>query len=302
MLSLMALGSGSVSAQSQLERQIDSMFVIASSGRLAYRGLTEPALDAIAALGVDAVPHLIDKFTTQSPRERWTVIWILQRIGSPAVPDLLRALGRDNDLVVKRVCWALGDIGDTAAVEGLVNVSSHASWWVRDEAIGALGDIGDRRAAPAIIKAMTDSIGQVRKSAAVAAGRLKLDESAGQLLHLLGDDFYGARMTAIGSLSQLDTALLIELAADSVNSANKLLGNLLCRLLGEIGTDAAIEILMTQVASPDPDRRAHAGVALAKADPLDNCDYRRLYLDEETDRLVRLKIESQITAVSEDEP
>ncbi|GAI30655.1 unnamed protein product, partial [marine sediment metagenome] len=54
----------------------------------------------------------------------------------------------------------------------------------------------------------------------------------------------------------------------------------------------AIELLMTQTVSPDTDRRAHAVVAIIKADPQDNCGYHQLLIDRETDRLNRLKIES----------
>ncbi|RME20715.1 MAG: hypothetical protein D6800_12870, partial [Candidatus Zixiibacteriota bacterium] len=105
-----------VYAQPNLKHKIDSLFIIASSGEVQYRDQNEPAMDAIAALGAPAVPYLIDKFTTKSARERWTVIWILQRIGSAAVPDLVKALGGDDPLVVRRIAWALGDIKDTASV------------------------------------------------------------------------------------------------------------------------------------------------------------------------------------------
>lgn len=283
---------------SSLVEKIDSLFVIASSGELRYRDMTDPAMDSIAALGVGAVPHLIDKFLTKSARERWTVIWILQRIGSPAVPDLLTGLKRPEGLVVQRVCWALGDIGDTAAVAGIMAVANHSRWQVRDQAVGALGKIADRRGEPVIISAMSDSIGQVRKAAVVAIGKMKMNDAIDELLLILGDDFYGARMTALNSLMQLDTTAVIEQIAASIDAADNLQASLACRLLGELGGDRAIEILMSQTASADPDRRAHAGMALVTADPTDNCGYHKSFLGEETDRLVRLKIESQLSRVA----
>jgi hypothetical protein len=114
-----------------LQRELDSLFVIASSGELRFREMVEPTIEKIAELGAPAVPLLIDKFTTKSARERLTIINILKKIGPDAVPDLIAALDRTNGLVVQRVCWALGDIGDTSATEHLIRSYGHGRWQVR---------------------------------------------------------------------------------------------------------------------------------------------------------------------------
>jgi len=292
---------GSATGQTALERQLDSLFVIASSAEIQYQDLRDPAMDEIAAFGAEAVPFLVEKFTTRSSWERWTVIWILQRIGSPAVPDLLRALRRPDGLVVQSVCWALGDIKDSSAVDGLMAVCDHPRWQVRDQAVGALGKIGHRKASAIVRQALQDTIGQVRKSAVVSCGQLETDEAVAELVHALGDDFYGARLMAVNTLLQLDTSLVLSVLADSLNSENQTVGDLACQVLGEIGSDDAMELLLTQTSSPDPDRRAHTAVALVKADPLDNCGFRRNYFDRETDRLVRLKIEAALSSLENEE-
>ena len=281
-------------AQGDVERRVDSLFVIASSGEVKHRDLVEPAIEAIAEIGVDAVPFLIDKFTTKSARERLTVVNILKKIGSPTVPDLVRALDRPDGLVVQRVCWALGDIKDSAAVQPLIGISGHQRWQVRDQAVGALGKIGDRAADPVVIGALVDTIGQVRKSAAVACGRLAVDDAVPQLVHMLGDEFYGARLSAYHTLIKLDTTTVVAVLKDSVNTRSELTAGLCCQLLGEYGSDEAIEILLKQTRSENPAHRAHAALAIIAADPLDNCNYRRRFVPKETDRLVRLKIESAI--------
>jgi hypothetical protein len=284
----------------ELKRKVDSLFIIASSGEVKYRDQNEPAMDSIAALGAEAVPYLIDKFTTRSARERWTIIWTLERIGSPAVPDLVQALKRRSGLVVERVCWALGDIGDTAAVGPLMDVSGHARWQVRDQAVGALGKIGHDRAEPVVIAALQDTIGHVRKSAAVAVRRLHLAGYERELVHMLGDDFYGARMSAVDALVEMDTVVVVHALIDSVFSDNRFVGYLGCSVLGKIGTDRALDLLFECTASPDPDLRAHAAVALITADPDDLCGYRREVVEKETDRLVRLKIGSAIQTADND--
>ena len=277
-----------------LKRKIDSLFIIASSGEVMYRDQNEPAMDSIAAIGVDAVPYLIDKFTTKSARERWTIIWTLQRIGSPAVPDLVAALHGDNPLVVERVCYALGQIKDSAAVKPLMGVSGHERWQVRDEAVAALGKIGDKEAERVIVAAMDDTIGQVRKSAAVSCKKLGLTGYEPQLVHMLGDDFYGTRMCAADALLGLDTATVMQVVTDSIHSPNPFVGNLGCWVLGQFGNDHALLELFELSKEANYDLRAHAAVALVSADPKDLCGYRQRVLDRETDKYILLRIESAI--------
>ncbi len=295
---LMAVASGSAQSPSDLERKIDSLFVIASSGELKYRDMTQPAIDSIAAIGAPSVPWLVEKFSTKSARERWTVIWILQKIGSEAVPYLVKSLKRPEGLIVQRVCWALGDIKDTTSVEPLMEVADHPRWQVRDQAVEALGKIGDTRANQVVMRSLADSIGQVRKSAVVSCGKLKTFSAVSHLVHRLGDEFYGARLAASEALLKLDTTRVIEVLTDSLESSDVMVGNLACHVLGQIGTNEAINVLFAEIQeAASPERRAHAGIALIKADPLDNCGYRNEILEAETDRFVRLKLQSAVTEV-----
>jgi len=286
-------------AQPMLERRLDSLFVIASSGEVRFRDQNKPAMDSIANYGVQAVPFLIDKFKTKSVRERWTVIWTLQRIGSPAVPLLIEALGQDDFMIVQRVCWALGELKDSSAVLALVDISSHLRWQVRERAITALGKIGDSRAETTVMHSLGDSSEQVRKSAAVASGRLAINTAVRQLVHQLGDSFYGARWTAAEALLKLDTTTVVSALVDSLDSSRVLVGDLACWVLGQLATDEALNLLNRQTFSDDPYRRAHAAVAIVSADPLDNCGFVRNLLSRETDRLVRLKIRSAVTAAAD---
>ena len=285
---------------SDLQRKIDSLFIIASSGEVRYRDQNEPAMDSIAALGRPAVPYLIDKFVTRSARERWTIIWTLTRIGSEAVPDLILALKRPNGLIAERVAYTLGDIKDSLAVGPLMEACAHTRWQVRDDALGALGKIGDRRAEPAVVAALTDRIGQVRKSAAVSCGKLSLASAAQSLVGMFNDPFYGARMTAMEAILKFDTAVVIDRLESAMTLSAPEIGNQACRLLGGLGNDQAIRILRTQLDSASPERRTSAALAMVQADPLDNCGFRQLFLNESTDRLARLKIESAIATYSDE--
>lgn len=286
-------------AQSSLKQKIDSLFIIASSGEVRYRDQNEPAMDSIAAIGRPAVPFLIDKFTTKSARERWTIIWTLERIGSAAVPDLVQALKLDNGLVVQRVAWALGRIKDSAAVGPLIDVADHPMWQVRDQAVTALGNIGDEEAAPTIMDALTDTIGQVRKSAVVATGKLRINAAAEQLTRMLADDYYGARLDAVDALRKLDTAAVVEVLGEAMSWQPMAIGNLATVVLGDLATDRAKLVLFEQTKAADPERRVHAILALIKADPRDNCGYRSRYMAVELGRLDSLKVQSALTDVSD---
>jgi HEAT repeat protein len=285
---------------SDLQRKIDSLFIIASSGEVRYRDQNEPAMDSIAALGRPAVPYLIDKFVTRSARERWTIIWTLTRIGTQAVPDLILALQRPNGLIAERVAYTLGDIKDASAVPPLMEVCSHQRWQVRDEALGALGKIGDRQAAPTIETGLKDRIGQVRKSAAVSCGKLKLSDAGEALVNMFDDPFYGARMSAMEAVVKFDTIRVMDLLDQAMTAHDPEIGNQACRLLGELGTDSALRTLRGQLDSPSPERRLYAALGLVRADPIDNCGFRHLFFNESTDRLARLKIESAIAAYSDE--
>jgi HEAT repeat protein len=279
-----------------LKRQFDSLFMIASSGEVIYQEMVEPARAALVAMGEDVVPFMIDEFTTQSARERVELIDLLTKIGKPAVPYLVRALNRPEGLVVERVCWTLGDIKDSAAVTPLIGVCGHSRWQVRDQAIGALGRIGHSAAGAAVIAALSDSIGLVRKAAAVSCGQLHLQEAAATLVQMLGDDFYGARMCAMHSLLAMDTNSVVGIVGDSLDSPNHLVGDLGCSVLGSFGVERGIELLYGQTLSDSPGRRAHAAVALLRADPEDLCHYHHQLFQRETDRLVLMKMQSALTA------
>jgi len=251
------LGGADRAVSSILDDKIDSLFVIASAGELRYRDMVEPAIDSIAAMGAAAVPWLIDKYDTKSARERLTINNILVKIGADAVPHMVQALHLGDTLQVSRICYSLGEIKDTAALAGLLDVTAHADWRVRSAAAGALGKIGDNRADKTIVRLLADSVETVRKSAAVTAGQLAIEEAVPVMVHMLGDDFYGARLCASESLVKLGHRS-IQAIADSLESDRAMVGDLGCLTLGRIGGDFAAAIITTQLLSDSSTRRVMA--------------------------------------------
>jgi hypothetical protein len=90
---------------------------------------------------------------------------------------LLAALG-DAERGVWEAAWALGRIGDAAAVPGLLG-ALHAPEPVIREAAGlALGGIGDAAAVPGLLEALRDAEPSARRAVAWALGEIK-DTAAG---------------------------------------------------------------------------------------------------------------------------
>jgi HEAT repeat protein len=269
----------------EIIKKVDSLFIIASSGEVKYQKMVQPAIDSIAALGTPAVPRLIEKYDTQDARERLTINNILVKIGKLAVPYLLGALNLDNAEQVSRICYTLGEIRDSSAVSGIINVSDHYDWRVRSDCAGALGKIGDHLGDQTVLNLLLDTVETVRKSAAVSSGQLKMISSIPLLVYMLGDNFYGARLCASEALVKFGDAA-VGAISDSLNSADTLLGNLGCTTLGLIGTDSAIIVLHAQIHSENPMRRIMSVEAMYLANNPLVCGFIELAQPHETDSTV----------------
>jgi hypothetical protein len=268
-----------------LNEKVDMLFVIASSGELKYRGMVQSAIDSIIAMGAPAVPRLIEKYTTQDARENHTINSILVGIGKPAVPRLVDALSLDNPEQVSRICRSLGEIGDSSAVEPLIDIAFHDDWRVRSSVAVALGKIGDKKADGTVARLLTDDNEIVRKSAAVACRKLKNESAIPALVHMLGDNFYGAAFCASEALVELGQ-IAIDSIADSLNSKNELVGNLGCTTLGKIGGIAAATAIAPQLESTSSLRRALAVEGILLSNSSSACGFVEMIHEEETDSTV----------------
>ena len=162
-----------ISAETSIGEKIDSLFITASSLDIKYRDSVGPAREAIASLGTEGVPHLIEMLGTPHGRERAALEDIFKKIGEQAVPQLTEALLTTDSLRLSRVAKMLYFFPDTSSVDNLLKVVNNDYYSARYQAIRALGAIGDSRATSAIRGAMKDSVELVRTIAAVSAGIYK---------------------------------------------------------------------------------------------------------------------------------
>ena len=97
---------------------------------------------ALGAVGVAAVPTLLEALDDAEEGPRLAAAYGLSAVGAAAVPALLQVLDHARDHVRGFAAYALGEIGAAAgegAVEALAGMVGDSSEWVRRNVAEALG-------------------------------------------------------------------------------------------------------------------------------------------------------------------
>ena len=109
--------------------------------------------------------------------------------GNPAFTPLLLGAIEPNQSDTVFVVSAIGMIGDSTAVEGILPLLQDPSDTIRLASVIALGEIGDVTAIPALQEALKDEEPNVRWDAAVALTKLNSTSGKAILLDLLRPDY-----------------------------------------------------------------------------------------------------------------
>ena len=137
------------------------------------------ALEALRKIGKPAVRPLINALTYEfyfggyppsSADVRWFAAICLEEIGEPAVEPLIRALDSNVRWVAAVV---LGKIGDSRAVEPLIEALKYEDDTVQKTAAEVLGEIGDDRAVGPLRHALESWNNSLRRDAKVALKKIK---------------------------------------------------------------------------------------------------------------------------------
>lgn len=116
------------------------------------------AVDLILSFSpdTDLVRDLISLLSNQGNAGlRNSVVEVLQFVGSPALPELVKTIGHEDPGVRKFVVDIMGGIGDPAAVPDLSAVLNDQDPNVAAAAAESLGIIGDEKALPHLLDALT---------------------------------------------------------------------------------------------------------------------------------------------------
>ncbi len=109
------------------------------------------------------------------------------------IQSVVVTLGQTNIQMVEKLrqaLEALGNIGNSQAVEALIAALKHEDWDVRWKAAVALGNIGNSQAVEALIAALKDEDEDVRRYAAVALGKIDSSETLAKLIQNPEIDIY----------------------------------------------------------------------------------------------------------------
>ncbi|MBI5669152.1 MAG: HEAT repeat domain-containing protein [Chloroflexi bacterium] len=132
----------------------------------------EAAIWALTEIGdLQAIEPIIQRLLEG---DYWQEGEFLAKWGEPALKLLLDALNNDDDSIRGYAASLLGEMGDSRAVEPLINLlQNDRSDRVRHHAAYGLGELRDPRAYDALLTALNDSYEQTRVYAAMGLGHLK---------------------------------------------------------------------------------------------------------------------------------
>jgi HEAT repeat protein len=174
-----------------------------------------------------------------------------------------------SDKVRTKATWALGVIGDTRAVEPLIEaLKNDSDYDVREWVAFALGEIGDPRAIePLIVALENDSDSEMRWRAADALGKIGDKCALEPLIKALENDSdYEVRLSAAGALSEIgDYRAVKPLIKALENDSDSTVRWQAAGVLGKIGDTRALEPLIKALEKDsDSGVRGEAAVALGE--------------------------------------
>ena len=185
-----------------------------------------------------ALRELVDRFGYPDPAQAQQAWEAAVKIGTPAVPELLRGLERGNRSVGEHAAGALGAMSAKEGVDGLLAALGRKDF-PRYVAAWALGEIGDPRALPALVRAFGDEDGETRKFATRAVTKFG-PPAVDLLLAALADPSPLVRRYATRALGQLQ----VKQAADPLLRLEGTIdADVLVWALGRVGDPRALPLL-----------------------------------------------------------
>jgi HEAT repeat protein len=132
---------------------------------------------------------------------------VVLAMGSAAVPELIEALKSDFPSIKGFSVEMLGEIGDISACAPLVDFARITeSNDLRCKALRAIGDLGDEAGKEVLLDYLADDDEAIRVSAAQGLGSLASPETAPFLKDHLLHDSISVRLAAGNSLKRIDGA------------------------------------------------------------------------------------------------
>src|SRR3989339_18383 len=147
----------------------------------------------------------------------------LGNLGRPEAGEaLISALNSNTNLtIVCAIAEALGQIGDTRAVEPLITFLHHKESIIRECTASSLGNLRDSRAVASLIAALNDEQERVRWYAADSLGKIGDPVCVDSLIKLLSDTNARVRESAVTALGQIGNQQAIESLVKALQDVDK---------------------------------------------------------------------------------
>jgi len=127
----------------------------------------------------------------------------LVKLGEVAVAPLVACLQHDNKFVREDAAFALGEIGDTRALDPLIDALKDEDTFEQDVIVVALGKLGEPWALEPLIALLKSVHVEQRRQAAIALGKLGDPAAIEPLTALLQDKDMHVRREALEALETL---------------------------------------------------------------------------------------------------
>ena len=181
--------------------------------------------DALSKIGKPAVEPLIDFLNHWDPNARICAARALIKIGKPAVGLLIACLKYNRVEERWLAIEALGEIGDSRAVEPLIACLKDKYGGVNPNAAQALGEIYNNQAVEPLIACLWDNnLSNVHEYAAKALGSIGDSRSVAALVACIKDPNSGRREYAVDALIKIGKPAVESLIAclkDAYGSMSK---------------------------------------------------------------------------------
>ncbi|MBE7446104.1 MAG: HEAT repeat domain-containing protein [Planctomycetia bacterium] len=187
-------------------------------------GVRIEIVQALGEIGDErAVKPLVNAMHDESLAVREKAAKALGKLGKrEAEGVLISALSSNTDLsVISAVIEALGQIGDTMAVDPLITFMTHKESIIRENTAAALGKLRDSRAVEPLVAALNDQQERVRWYAADSLGKIGNPICVDSLIKLLSDTSARVRESAVTALGQIGNQQAIESLIKALQDSDK---------------------------------------------------------------------------------
>jgi HEAT repeat protein len=183
------------------------------------------------------------------------------------VQGLIKALSYLKDSSVRwNAASALGELGDSRAVEQLIAALRDESFVVRENVARALGVIGDARAVEPLIAALGHPSLSIRSPSlpVIDIPSLPLRPSPAKERPILRDEYFSVRSAAAEALGKIGDPQGIQPLISALNDENEWVRRAAAQALGEMGNPETVEPLTVALEDANKDVRVAIAEALGK--------------------------------------